>query len=379
MQYKLFKNYEPRTNAGTVFREIYESTALSRQEIVYNTSLSLPTVRQSLNELLEKGLIDTSNYYASTGGRKASAISIVPMSRVAIGVEILKEHVQISAADLFGNIVREERCALLYRNDEEYCRQFAELIKSFISQIDVCEENLLEILISVQGIVSQDGETLITGKLLQNSGLSVNSFRKYLNLNCKFINDTIASAFSELWAHPETRDAAYIDLNRNLSGTIIVNSRVFQGDSFKGVQNCGMISHMRLIPGGIPCYCGHRGCIQGYCSIYSLESASGMSIEAFMELVHAKDEKSVALFDKYLSYLALGINNIRMIIDGEFIIGGYLDELMTDEDMLLLAEKVTAESPFENMTFEYRRSSHGSNAPARGAALLQINGFLDSI
>lgn len=379
MQYKLFRYTDPKTNTGNIFRGIYEAGELSRQEIVYNTSLSLPTVRQSLNELFEKGLVATNRYYASTGGRKASVISVEPNSRIAIGVEMLKEYIQVSAVDLLGNIISEERFKLTYKNDDDYCRQFGTLIASFISALKTGEENLLEVLISVQGIVSQDGDTLITGKLLKNSGLTVDSFQKYLKPRCKFINDTIASAFSELWSFPELKDAAYIVLNRNLAGAIIVNGRVFQGDSFKGVQNCGMISHMRLIPGGIPCYCGQKGCIQGYCSVYSLESASGLDITTFMKLVHAKDKRYVDIFDKYLSYLALGINNIRMIFDSEFIIGGYLEELLTNEDLELLAEKVKAEGAFDDMTFHYRRSAHGSNAPSRGAALIQINNFIDNI
>lgn len=379
MQYKLFKHTQPRTNASSIFRCIYDAGEVSRQDIVYNTTLSLPTVRPCLNDLFEKGLVGTSKYYASTGGRKASAISVEPMSRVAIGVELLKEYIEISAADLFGNIVREESFKLLYKNSEEYCRQFGALINSFIEALDLKEENLLEVFISVQGIVSQDGDTIITGKILKNSGLNVSSFQKYVKPKCKFINDTVASTFAELWASPELKDAAYIVLNRNLAGAMIVNGRVFQGNSFTGAQNSGMISHMRLIPGGIPCYCGQKGCFQGYCSVNSLEESSGLDIETFMKLVHARDERCVELFDSYLSYLAIGINNIRMIADSEFIIGGYLEELLTDEDLEHLAEKVKSESPFYDMAFHYRRSAHGSNAPSRGAALIQINNFIDNI
>lgn len=379
MQYKLFKHTEPKTNAGSIFRGIYEAGELSRQEMVHNTSLSLPTVRQSLNELLEKGLVGSNGHYASTGGRKASAISVEPKAKIAIGVELLKEYIQISAVDLLGNVIREERCRLTYKNDEEYCKRFGALINTFVTALGIEEENLLEVFISVQGIVSYDGETILTGKVLKNSGLSVDSFRKYLKPRCKFINDTVASAFAELWASPEIKDAAYVVLNRTLAGAIIVNGRVYQGDSLKGVQNSGMISHMRLIPDGIPCYCGQRGCIQGYCSLNSLEESSGLDIETFMKLVHARDERCTELFNSYLTYLAIGINNIRMIIDSEFIIGGYLEELLTDEDMELLAEKVRQEGPFEDMTFHYRRSAYGSNAPSRGAALIQINNFIDNI
>jgi len=52
---------------------------------------------------------------------------------------------------------------------------------------------------------------------------------------------------------------------------------------------------------------------------------------------------------------------------------------MSDEDMALLAEKVKAECSFDDMTFHYRRSAQGSNAPSRGAALIQINDFIDNI
>ena len=379
MQYKLFRNTQAETNSGTIFRAIYKAGELSRQEIVNDANLSLPTVRQALNELFEKGLIGTNKYYKSTGGRRASAISVEPAARIAIGVELLKENIQISAVDLLGKVIKEERCRLPYKTDEDYFRRFGALVSSFISGLHTEEENILGVLIALQGIIAQDGETLLTGKILHNSGLTAESFQKYIRPRCRFINDTVASAFAELWASPEIKDAAYIVLNKNLAGAVIMNGRVFQGDSIKGIQNCGMLSHMRLVPGGIPCYCGQKGCIQGYCSVNSLETESELDIETFMKLVHSGDEKCRETFDRYLSYLALGVNNIRMIFDTLLIVGGYLEELMTDGDLELLAAKVKEESPFDDMTFRYERSRHGSNAPARGAALIQINDFIDSI
>ena len=109
------------------------------------------------------------------------------------------------------------------------------------------------------------------------------------------------------------------------------------------------------------------------------EPSPVLCIEDFIDQVHDNDPVCCEIFDEYLSYLALGINNIRMIIDSQFIIGGYLDKLLLDSDLKVLASKVEKEASFENMEFNYLRSINGPNASSRGAAYIQLNDYIESI
>ena len=375
MNNKQFQNTVCSSNTGNIFRAIYLNRCLSRQEISDQINLSLPTIRQSINELYDMGVIMSSGFYSSTGGRKASFFSISPLSRVAVGVELLRETVQLSAIDLCGNIISEEKYALMFHLDDGYYQQFGALVNSFVANLPVEKKNLMEILIAVQGVLSNDGKEILIGNILGNSGTTLDQFQRYINYPCRLVNDADAYAFSELWSRPDTINAAYLMLNRTLGGSIIINGRILQGT----VLSSNSIGHMRLVPNGRQCYCGKKGCFQTYCSINSLEESSGMEIEPFMNLVNSGDKRCIKIFNEYLSYLAYGINNIRMVLDCEFIIGGSLENLLTDENLELLAKKVQDEASFNIMRFQYRRSAHGDKASSRGAAYIQINEFILSL
>ena len=80
-------------NKHTVYQYIYRQRETSKFQIVQDLNMGLSTVSQNLTTLEKEGLIERNGYFASTGGRKAQIIRIVPDLRIAIGIGIFKEHV----------------------------------------------------------------------------------------------------------------------------------------------------------------------------------------------------------------------------------------------------------------------------------------------
>ena len=58
-------------NKNRIFKLIYNSNSISRQEIADTLGLSLPTINQNIKLLKEEGLILLEGNFDSTGGRKA--------------------------------------------------------------------------------------------------------------------------------------------------------------------------------------------------------------------------------------------------------------------------------------------------------------------
>ena len=67
-----------------IYNYIYTNGAVSRQEIVRNLTLSLPTVNHWITQLLNEGLIIPAGTAHNTGGRRAQLFSIVNDIRIAI-------------------------------------------------------------------------------------------------------------------------------------------------------------------------------------------------------------------------------------------------------------------------------------------------------
>ena len=80
-----------QNNLKLIYQYIYQNGPVSQQDIAYDLRLSRPTITTKIGELESKGLIRKEGKISSElAGRKASAYSISPEYRSAIGVEILK-------------------------------------------------------------------------------------------------------------------------------------------------------------------------------------------------------------------------------------------------------------------------------------------------
>ena len=90
-----------RQTRGSIYRYIYDETGFcTKQSVATALKLSLPTVYQNLNELVDAGLAEYSGEQRSTGGRKAMGLRIVPGARFAVGVSITDDRLKLTAADL---------------------------------------------------------------------------------------------------------------------------------------------------------------------------------------------------------------------------------------------------------------------------------------
>ncbi len=364
-----------RYNVQTVYDDIYTHKETSIQDIALRTGLSMPTVSTNIRNLEKRGLVEKTGALASTGGRRAQTYGCQHQTRIAVGVELLKESIHIVAIDVFGMILKEQACNLLFRNNDRYYRYFGKTVNEFVESLPFSKEKLLGIGIAVQGLISRDGETIEYGAILGCTAVKRSTFQEYLSLPCMLIHDTRASAFAEVWRVPQTHDTLYFALNRNLGGTLIVdrggnvNENNFPGDT---------IEHMCVDPDGPICYCGHKGCLETVCSADSLKATAGTNIPEFFDSLRKGDEHSQKIWERYLSFLAIAINNVRMVDDCDVVIGGYLSPYMIDDDFVLLENLVTA-CNFNHTGPSLSKSRLGEKAPCLGAAMMVMESFLSSI
>lgn len=364
-----------KINHKKVYNYIYDVKRTSKQAIAKALELSLPTVTQHLADFIDAGLVEKRGEYESTGGRKAQIIHCNATARLAIGVELLKEQVQIVALDLYGTILNESSLPLRFVNEESYFQQLGQWINSFVHSLDYPIENILGVCISIQGLVSSDGETITFSEILHCTGTKRETFQSYIELPCHLIHDTEAAALAEIWSNSDIGNAVYLALNRNFGGAMILNNHVLHGRELSG----GIIEHMCLSPDGPTCYCGKQGCIETYCSADSLKGAAHMELPEFFRRVHGGDPRCNKIWRNYLHYLAIAIDNIRMIADFDFILGGFLIQFMDQSDVELLTKYVKEQCAFDSPAFSFRISQNGSKSAKIGAALILVERFLTSI
>jgi hypothetical protein len=149
-----------KTNTKNVLEFIYGHKKTSKLEIASGLDLSRPTVSQIVRELMDQGLIAQKGSFESTGGRKAEALVFLPRSRVAVGVELLKESFEIVAIDLYGEIIQTDIQMLPFSNTPGYVRAVCESVNRFIETLPVDPSRVLGINFVLQGLISSDGALL---------------------------------------------------------------------------------------------------------------------------------------------------------------------------------------------------------------------------
>ena len=365
-----------KINRSKVYQYIYRKKITSKLQIVQDLQMGLSTVSQNLNLLEQDGLIEKNGYFESTGGRKANAIQIVSDFRISIGIGILKNMFHITAVDLYGNALYTNTIPFPYSNTPDYYKQVTDKIKEFIATNQYDEEKILGVSIATQGITSPDHSTVLYGNIMNNTGMILEDFSRYLPYPCYLEHDSKSAAFLELWKHPELDSAVVFLLNRNLGGAIITNHQIHQGSS----MHSGTIEHICINPDGPLCYCGNRGCLETYCSANALEQAAGMNIKDFFSLLREKKSPQLTqIWKDYLHHLAFAMKNINLIIDAPIIISGYLAPYFLEDDIANLTKHINVSSPFALNKEHIFVGTNGQYTPAIGAALFYVNQFIQTI
>lgn len=365
-----------KINRSKVYQYIYKKKLTSKLQIVQDLQMGLSTVSQNLNLLEEEGLIERNGYFDSTGGRKAHAIRIVSDFRISIGIGLLKNMFHITAIDLYGNTIYTDTIPLPYANTSSYYEQVTGKIKAFIAEKQYDEKKILGISIATQGITSPDHTTVTYGNIMNNTGMSLEDFSRYLPYPCHLEHDSKSAASLELWNHQDLDSAVIFLLNRNMGGAIITNRQIHQGSS----MHSGTIEHTCINPDGPLCYCGNRGCLETYCSANSLEHSSGLPVKEFFPLLREKKSPQLTqIWEDYLNHLAFAMKNLNLVIDAPIIISGYLAPYFTKEDIDYLLKRINSASPFALENNHILVGIHGQYTPAIGAALFYVEQFIQSV
>lgn len=375
MEIKQATNMEiKKRNRNRIFRYICKHGTVSNPDIAYDMKMSLPTVTQITKELIEKGFVEETGELQSTGGRRAKALSAAINVKQAVGLDITKNHISFVLTNLTGEILNHMRIFLPYNHEEAYYRRVNDELESFLEESNADRKRILGIGISFPGIIDLDRQLITYSHILGVKMISFDSVSSFFNYPCCFLNDANAGAYAEGICSDERERFFYLSLSNTVGGAIFDNNRLVQGDHFR----CGEVGHMTVIPDGKICYCGKKGCLDAYCSAAILSAAAGGKLEKFFELLEKNDQRAAELWDVYTGYLAVALNNIRMLLDCDIILGGYVGSYAKPY-LQDIWNKVSERNTFTEERQFVKSCRYKVGAAALGAALEVIENFVRQI
>lgn len=385
MQSKRASNIEvKRINRNQVYWLINQRERISKPEIAAALGLSMPTVLQNVDELIERGLVSEVGTFESTGGRKAKVLSPVHDARFSVGIDITQNHIGLALTDLSGDVHLHRRLQKPFDDTESYYRELGELAMAFLSETGRPVERFLGFGISIPGIVSLDGKTITHSHALGIADIPCRRFFEFIAYPCVLTNDANAAMIAEMYHNPGPMTAIYFSLSNYVGGAIFTQAaqdfdhrpvfdRLFLGDHCRS----GEFGHMTLFPAGTQCYCGKLGCIDSYCSAKLLSGLTGGKLETFFQEL-AEDLALQAAWAKYLDHLAIAVNSLRMAFDSPVIIGGYVGSFM-EPYLSDLQQRASQLNTFGLDASYIRLCQFKVEASALGAALRHIEAFIQTI
>lgn len=204
--------------------------------------------------------------------------------------------------------------------------------------ISVCKELILHyragsIGIGVPGII-KDGKISMTNLPFKDYALE-EILSTALKIPVKMDNDANCAALGEqiAGAGRGADNLILITLGTGVGAGIIIDGKIYSG---RGAA--GEVGHMRIDKDGKSCACGKKGCWEKYASVSALiektkeavkERPQGILAECAKDGIDGRtvftamdkgSKTAQKVYDSYIEYLALGLENLINIFDPELIL-----------------------------------------------------------
>ncbi len=235
--------------------------------------------------------------------------------------------------------------------------------------------------VSAAGLVDAAGERYLFGAHLPWRDVPVRArLAERTGLPVVLDNDANCAAYAELAAGAarDARSALLITIGTGIGGALLLEGRVVRGAH--GLA--GEFGHMQVVPGGLACECGLRGCWEQYCSGRALERVTRVALGRHLDgpevsaLARGGDAVAVQAFASIGTWLGVGRAGLRSAFDPErVVVGGGVSAV---GDLLLDPARAALRDALQGTAYravpDLVPAVLGPEAGAIGAALLARDG-----
>ena len=285
-----------------------------------------------------------------------------------------KNDITFVIIDLSGAIVVSQHIHTPFSNTDEYFKIVGNLVMQTLEQHKIPFEKVLGTGIAVPAIVSQDLQKVSHSNVIDFNGGTAEFFSRYIPFPCNLCNDANAGGIAEMWNKSDMKNAFYLSLSKSVGGSVLLDNSLYIGENQRSCE----IGHVIIVPEGRECYCGKKGCVDAYCNSNILSQCCGGDLSVFFNQLDKNNPTLSDTWHKYLYYLSIVIDNIRLLFDCNVILGGYVGEYI-DKYVEQLRNMITERSIFETDSNYLQSCQYKHEAAAVGAALMHIEWFIKNV
>ncbi len=365
-----------RQTRNSIYRCLYRaSEPCTKQTLARDLSLSLPTVYQNLNELIDAGLVRYSGKKQSTGGRNPQTLDIAADARCSVGISITDHFLRLVVIDLRMNVVAGKKISHLFAGQMEDLGQFlCRELERFLEENRIDRSRILGVGIAIPGVLDPASAEITFSPTLKLKHISLAGLKECIPYPTYIDNDATSGGYAEWHFRGLQQNMAYLSLESGVGGAVIINGALYQGQNHRA----GEFGHSVVEPGGKACTCGKCGCLEAYCSARRISDDLGITLDEFFAGVRNHDSVYEPIWEDLLRHLAVGIGNIRMMLDCDVVLGGFLTQYMGPY-LPQLRAYTAAYNTFEPDADYLCLGCHPRHAVVIGVAMHFINDFIESL
>lgn len=265
MSSELLSAYSP--NQIKILNHIRQQGKITRGDLTEVSGFKLLTVTKTVGRFLDDGIIIEAGHEESTGGRKATLLSINPDFRYTLAVDIGSSRTHIGVVGMDGSVLEQQE---LNRNSKEVKvnTSVEELRQHLQALVEKYGRNkILGLGIGISGVVRHDDGCIVFCPNLRdwNDVDVVKEFGEPLGIPV-FV-DTAARCMA-LAEHSQGVGRGISNMVAISMGNSVAAGIIMDGQVYRGADGAaGEIGHTCVRTDGKQCTCGNVGCLELYAAL----------------------------------------------------------------------------------------------------------------
>lgn len=266
--FPLDKEDTKQINKMNILNLIMRFERISKSDLARYTSLSPATVGFLADELIAEQLVVSHGVSESTGGRKATLLSLDQHQVVFIGIAIAKGGISSCALSLSGDV--------LYEDDISIMPDL--MISRIKDNIEKIVDGILKQFVARECIgigISFDGELMMNNVIqtTSNAFIRIEQYKQQFKdkYHVPIYVDTRVNAVAigeKLYGRAKNAASFFVlDIADAISAAYYVDGKIIRGYN----KGTGSVGHIKVTNKSIKCRCGKAGCFDAVASKKGIE------------------------------------------------------------------------------------------------------------
>lgn len=329
-------------NYHKILETIIEKGLISRADLSKQLGLTKATISSQVQALMDDGLVEETGSLETSKGRRPIMLKFRGAHAHVLSLDIGLTHINLLLSDLLGQHCY-SRQILWDKDNGELLPLLSTTIDDILHSPKESSQNIIGICLGIHGVVHENNILFTPYYNLEHTPLKEELEQRF-QLPVFIENEANLSALGEKTFCFGASNLVNISVHSGIGLGIIMNGNLYSGAN----GFAGEFGHTIVEPNGRSCPCGNQGCIEQYASeaailrkYNQLKNTTNSTIDDLVRDYQKKEGAAVFAISDFISYMAIGINNIVNIFNPQLIvinstITAYLPDVTNQ-----IAEKLT--------------------------------------